>query len=256
MRRMNLLIMLILLFVVPYLFGCAPNNIKGTEKVYDVAINIHNNHGPVILTSPLKVESASETTQDANPSTVISPETALAMPSGGSTASIAAQASTQALKDVASKLVNDLSKKDSENPTTNDTTSTTNNVAGNQVVKDEESGISPDAASDTETSVDPAAVYAKSETFVYYNVGDGGRMAWRIPKKGPDFGKTIKAVFADGYTVVIPDTSVRFALKNGFIYRPGTDKKGSPTNSIETSHGGVYMYAPTGNQSKSVTYYY
>jgi len=257
MKKPTWLSAVLLLIVSLCIFGCAPNTIKGTEKQYDVVINIHNNHGPVTLTSPLKVESMSETTQDADPSTVISPETALAMPSGGSTASIASQAATQSLKDIASKLVNDASKKNSENQVATDTKNTTNNVAGNQIVKDEEAGVDPESATGVEIPVDPAMVFNNRETVTMYNVGDGGRHAWRITKKGPDYGKTIKLTFENGYEVIIPDTSVRFALKNGLIYRPGTGERVKPiVTNIQTSHGGIYLYAPTGNASKTVTIWY
>lgn len=58
-------------------------------------------------------------------------------------------------------------------------------------------------------------------TYSYYNAGNGGRMAWRINKKGTAFGKTIKLVFSNGYTVIIPNTSQKFAKSDGLIYRTG-----------------------------------
>jgi hypothetical protein len=224
----------LLAIAVVALSSCAPTS--GAHREYYVTIDITNNAGPVTLTSPLKVDSISAAEQTSNP--VISPTTRLQLTEGGSTA--AGEAST--LTDVASKWLADQSKKDSENPIT---TTTTNNILPNK----EEAGISPITASDTEVAIDPAMVFNNEKTYNFYNVGDGGRQAWRIPEIGTSFGKTIKLTFESGYTVLIPDTSVRFALKNGLIYRPGDGHEGDPTNSIQTSHGGVYLYAPTGDKS-------
>lgn len=107
----------------------------------------------------------------------------------------------------------------------------------------------------TETSKDTSSQggFDDKATYSYYNVGNGGRMAWRINKKGTAFGKTIKLVFSNGYTVIIPNTSQRFAKSDGLIYRPGI---GSIESGTGTSHGGIYLYAPYGNKSKSVTIWY
>lgn len=230
----------LLAIAVVALSSCAPTT--GTNREYDIPVTVSSNTGTVNITLEMKVDAASLTDQDANP--VISPSTRLQLTEGGSVAG----ADGANMADIAAKWLADQSKKNSENSTTS--TSTTNNVAGDQTVKDEEAGSIPEVATGVEIPVDPAMVFNKEETFNMYNVGDGGRHAWRIQKKGIDFGKTIKLTFASGYEAVIPDTSVRFALKNGLIYRPGTGEKVKPiVTNIQTSHGGMYLYAPSGDKS-------
>ncbi|MDP3481442.1 MAG: hypothetical protein Q8R88_16870 [Desulfoprunum sp.] len=81
----------------------------------------------------------------------------------------------------------------------------------------------------------------------------GGGSTFRIGKKGTAFGKTIKVVFSNGWSVTIPDTSKRFE-KNNFIYRAG----GGSFRNAETwtSHGGVFICANSGNKSRSLTIFY
>lgn len=247
------------------LAGCAPNTIKGTDKAYDVVININQNSGYVHLESPLKVDSASETTQDANPSTVISPETALAMPSGGSTASIAAQAATQSLKDVASKLVNDLSKKNSENPVTNQAAPVAPIV---KPVSNEDNEDMPEASTGTNTDSDDLA-YAKKTSYDSYGKRNGDRYAWRINRKGTEFGQPIKLVFKpSGKTFTVADTSKncrdredtcnrdKSAEMYGFVFKPGIGPNGDGDANTGTSHGGVYLQGPYGLADQEVDIYY
>lgn len=226
--------------------GCAPTT--GTNREYDIPVTVSSNTGTVNITLEMKVDATSATDQTATPA--ISPTTRLQLTEGGSTA--AGEAST--LSDVASKWIAEQSKKDSEDPVTNNNQSTTTVKPDSTVVTavDEEK-----EQTGTEEPVTTDTVFTKMETFTYYNTGDNGKHAWRIPKVGTSFGKTIKLVFESGYTAVIPDTSKRFAKKNGLIYRPGTGEKvGTITNDIQTSHGGIYLYAPVGDTSKTVTIYY
>lgn len=90
----------------------------------------------------------------------------------------------------------------------------------------------------------------RGATYRYYNVGDQGKYAWRIPRKGPSFGSRLLITFSNGFRVVIPNSSRRCSLSNGFIYRPGI---GSVKSGTGTSHGGIYIYAPRGNKSPTLT---
>jgi hypothetical protein len=194
------------------LAGCAPNTIKGTDKAYDVVININNNSGYVHLESPLKVDSTSETTQDANPSTVISPETSAAMPSGGSTASIAAQAATQSLKDVASKLANDLSKKNSENPTTTGT-----NQAAPVVAKPVVAGTTDTQATDEVPVV--AGTEGPTRPILWKPVADsGGKLVILLPSS---MGKPDVAVANMDGSIIETGVFAYFSNPDRATYRFG-----------------------------------
>ncbi|HAX91872.1 MAG TPA: hypothetical protein DCY07_06670 [Rhodospirillaceae bacterium] len=93
---------------------------------------------------------------------------------------------------------------------------------------------------------------AGGESFTSYGTRNGGRQAWRIPKEGPRYGKSIKVVFSDGHTVIVPDTSKCYREKDGFVFKPGTNGEYSETG---TAHGGVYLHAPYGNSSTKATFY-
>ena len=83
--------------------------------------------------------------------------------------------------------------------------------------------------------------------------GRGGGTTFRIFKKGPEFGKKIKVVFSSGYTVIVPDTSKRFSV-GLFIFRPGGGSYRNPAT--WTAHKGVFLVAPAGDKSPSVTIWY
>ena len=126
------------------------------------------------------------------------------------------------------------------------------------------SGSSPSAPG---TPPPATGEYRHKETYTSYGVRNGGRQAWRIPKKGPDFDNNLKIVFANGQTFVIPDVSKNFRdidgsrtnksdPRRGFVFKPGIGPNGEGDNDTGTSHGGVYLHAPYGNSSKTVTFYY
>jgi hypothetical protein len=102
--------------------------------------------------------------------------------------------------------------------------------------------------------------YSRKATYTSYGVRNGGRQAWRIPKKGPEFGKKIKVVFSDGFSTVVNNTSKNFRLSTGkgrgFVFKPGLGPNGEGDDNTGTAHGGVYLHAPYGNRSKQVTIYY
>ena len=100
------------------------------------------------------------------------------------------------------------------------------------------------------------AGYSKQEAFTSYGERNGGRKAWRIPKKGPAFGAKIKVVFSDGHTVYVNDTSHNYRESDGFVFKPGLGPNGTGDANTGTSHGGVYLHAPYGNKSMKATFYY
>lgn len=105
------------------------------------------------------------------------------------------------------------------------------------------------------TTTTGSSGYSKSETFSATGVAHAHRgrgSTFRINKQGPAFGKSIKVVFSNGWSIVVPDTSRRYASGN-FIYRPGI---GSVRSGTGTAHGGVFIAANTGNKSKTVKIYY
>ena len=156
------------------------------------------------------------------------------------------------LKDIVSKFAPDMSKKDSENVTT--TTQTTNykDNEDNTVEKENVSGQVDQGKEEASEDLD----YKKKATYTSYGTRNGGRQAWRIPKKGPEFGSQIKVVFSDGHTVIVKDTSHNYREDDGFVFKPGIGPNGEGEANTGTSHGGVYLHAPYGNSSKQVTFYY
>ena len=109
--------------------------------------------------------------------------------------------------------------------------------------------------------------YKYQATYTSYGVRNGGRQAWRIPKKGPDFGQPIKFVFSSGKSFTVRDTSKNCrdqescsrnakAPMYGFVFKPGIGPNGDGDADTGTSHGGVYLHAPYGDRSQTVTVHY
>lgn len=98
--------------------------------------------------------------------------------------------------------------------------------------------------------------FKNKATFTSYGVRNGGRQAWRISKKGPEFGKKVKVVFSDGHTVLVPNTSRNYRENDGFVFKPGLGPNGEGDNNTGTAHGGVYLHAPYGNRSTRATFYW
>jgi len=114
----------------------------------------------------------------------------------------------------------------------------------------------------------PTGDYAHKATYTSYGVRNQGRRAWRISKSGKDLGSgPIKFVFASGKTFIVKNP-----LKNcrdqencsrnskapmyGFVYKPGIGPNGEGDNDTGTSHNGIYLHAPFGDSSKTVTMYW
>lgn len=121
---------------------------------------------------------------------------------------------------------------------------------------DTTTGTGTTTTTKTSTQTTTKTTYSRKATYTSSGVapaGRGGGTTFRINKRGTAFGKSIKVVFSNGWTVTIPDTSKRFS-KNGFIYRAG----GGSFRNAETwtSHGGAFICANNGNKSRSLTIYY
>jgi len=224
--------------------GCAPTT--GTNREYDIPVTVSSNTGTVNITLEMKVDATSAAEQTSSP--VISPTTRMQLTEGGSTA--AGEAST--LQDVASTLRQKLNSE-------NTTTTTTTNYAKNEdnVEQGENVGQEVDQGKE-EQSED--IEYTHKATYTSYGVRNGGRQAWRIDKKGPEFGQPIKIVFANGQTFIVEDTSHNYREssgdRKGFVFKPGIGPNGEGDDNTGTSHGGVYLHAPYGNSSKTATFYY
>lgn len=98
--------------------------------------------------------------------------------------------------------------------------------------------------------------YDQQETYSSYGTRNGGRQAWRIPKKGPAFGKKIKVVFSNGHTVYVNNTSRNYRESDGFVFKPGIGPNGEGVHDTGTAHGGVYLHAPYGNRSRQATFHF
>lgn len=103
---------------------------------------------------------------------------------------------------------------------------------------------------------DSESGYSHKATYTSYGVRNGGRQAWRISKKGPEFGRKIKIVFSDGHTVTVNNTSRNYRESDGFVFKPGLGPNGEGEENTGTAHGGVYLHAPYGNRSKQATIHY
>ena len=119
------------------------------------------------------------------------------------------------------------------------------------------------------TPTTPTTGYSKSKSFTSYGERNGGRKAWRIPGKGPSYGSQIKFVFASGKEYTIKDTSKNCrgndpnrcnisssSNKDGFVYKSGIGPNGEGDSNTGTSHGGIYLHAPYGDKSNTVTLHY
>lgn len=151
------------------------------------------------------------------------------------------------------RLVNDLSKKNSENPTT--TTTQTPAAPASQAQKPETPAVSDEPADtstndgiDTTTDLGAGVKYSLSSS-------DGGYKTLRTTDTGASFGKSLKFVYENGYTVTIPDTSKRYEEGNRqTIYRCGG--KGLPQSDERyTSHGGMGLWTLKAGSSSTVIRY-
>jgi len=100
------------------------------------------------------------------------------------------------------------------------------------------------------------AGYNSRDTYTAYGVRNGGRKAWRVPRKGPSFGPSVLVVFENGHKVLVEDTSHNYREKDGFVFKPGIGPNGEGEHDTGTAHGGVYLHAPYGNKSNKATFHY
>lgn len=116
--------------------------------------------------------------------------------------------------------------------------------------------------------VDPNPSYKHSATYDSYGVRNG-RQAWRINKKGPEFGPgPVLLVFSSGKKFTVYNTSKNCrdvpkscgrnskAAMYGFVWKPGIGPNGDGDSDTGTSHGGVYLQAAWKDTSKKVTLYW
>jgi len=111
------------------------------------------------------------------------------------------------------------------------------------------------SSGETPTGPTPSG-YKYQKTYTSYGERNGGRKAWRIPEQGPTFGVNIKVVFANGHTVIVKDPYHNYREKDGFVFKPGLGPNGEGEHDTGTSNHGVYLHAPYGNKSNTVTFYY
>lgn len=242
-------------------YGCSRHDTHGTEKDIRVTANFNTGGGNITITSPLTLDSTSDTKQDTAGTSTISPPIRLQLTEGGSTAG----GDSSPMSDIRSRLENTL---DSGNTTTTTTSTVTTNYKENEdnVVKGEDP---VEEVSQGKEEVSEDLDWKNKATYTSYGKRNGDRYAWRIPKKGPEFGEPIKLVFSSGKTYLVKDTdkNCRGAdpencdlssdqNRDGFVFKPGIGPNGDGDTNTGTSHAGVYLQGPYGDPSTSVTIYY
>ena len=101
-----------LLLLLPLvLLGCADSSTTGTNREYDIRVDISQNTGPVSLTFPLTVDATSSTDQTTEGEASVAPDVNLQLVQPGATGSLSGADSI--LKDTVSKFQN-LLRKDAE----------------------------------------------------------------------------------------------------------------------------------------------
>jgi len=122
------------------------------------------------------------------------------------------------------------------------------------------------ATSGSSSPTNPTGSYKNSAEYTSYGERNGGRMTWRIPKRGDSLGPgPVKFTFSNGQTFIVKSTARNCrdredtcnrdssAEKDGFVFKPGNGvPNGEGETNIGTAHGGIYLHAPYGNKSKTV----
>lgn len=156
------------------------------------------------------------------------------------------------LKDTISKFAPDLSQKDSNNPVTN--TSSNQLPAATKPVVDDDTSIDVSGDGSPSEGTPVVDTVGSGEKFDLSN-SDKGYKTLRATKIGTDFGKSIKVVYPNGFSFIVPDTSKRFSL-NGkeTVYRAGGVGL-SKSSERYTSHGGMGIWTQKAGSSSFVTIY-
>lgn len=127
--------------------------------------------------------------------------------------------------------------------------------------------VSGSTSESEDTSSSNPSGYKHKATYSSYGTRNG-RKAWRIPKKGPEFGSSILFVFSSGKSFLVKNTSKNCRDRSdtcnrdskspmyGFVFKPGIGPNGEGDSDTGTSHGGIYLHAPYGDSSQKVTVYY
>lgn len=134
------------------------------------------------------------------------------------------------------------------------------------VIKTVDGGVYAATSGSSTNPTTPTGSYKNSAEYSAYGERNGGRMAWRIPKRGDSLGAgPIKFTFSNGQTFVVKSTARNCrdredtcnrdssAEKDGFVFKPGNGvPNGEGESNIGTAHGGIYLHAPYGNKSPKV----
>ena len=258
----------VLFVAVLMLSGCGANSsTHGTEKAIRVAVTITNHGaGHILITSPLELVSESLTEQDTANAATANPALRMQLTEGASTAAQGAAT----LKDISNVLkpsvpkigATPVEKKPVEVEIPADPEPEPTKPKPEPTIPDsDEVYVEPPL---TGESTDQA--YKNQTTYTSYGVRNG-RQAWRIANKGPEFGQPIKLVFSSGKEFTVNNTSKNCrdqpscsrnskAAMYGFVFKPGIGPNGEGDSDTGTSHGGVYLQAPWGDDSKTVTIHY
>ena len=235
-----------LLLLLPLmLFGCADSSTTGTNREYDIRVDISGNSGPVSLTFPLTVDATSSTDQTTEGEASIAPDVNLQLVQPGATGSLSGADSV--LKDTVSRFQNIL-QKDAEKEAVEQ-------LPGGNTITTHPLKIEPEEPAPQDLTEEPAEQAATSKTYDSSGFANG-RQGWRIPLAGKDYNTPLIFTFSSGFQRTVDDLSKRIEDSNGFLIRPGygDNRAGNPSEDREwTSHGGMYVHAPYNDTSKSLT---
>jgi len=123
---------------------------------------------------------------------------------------------------------------------------------------------------ETPAGPDNVGDYEHKATYTSYGVRNQGRQAWRINKRGDSLGPgPVRFTFSSGKTFTVKSTAKNCRDREdtcsrdsrsplyGFVFKPGNGKpNGEGDSDIGTDHGGIYLHAPFGDSSKTVTMYW
>lgn len=164
---------LLLLLPLTLMMGCADSSTTGTNREYDIRVDISQNTGPVSLTFPLTVDATSATDQTTKGEASITPDINLQLVQPGATGSLSGADST--IKDTISKFQNilkrDAEKEAIEQLSTEPATETPAEPATETPSEPTETPSEPTATDDIRT-----------ETGTYHGRHNGDRPTWYFSK--------------------------------------------------------------------------
>jgi hypothetical protein len=224
-----------------------------TERNYEVRITVTTEAGGITnLEIPLDVAAtaSNDLGQDTANAATVSPATDLTLAQQGATA--ARQAAGAVMTDVISKLKNDLSKVNTDNPST--TNSTTNQTPTTEVVKPDMVEPQP-----IEQPSESASAFNTSETHSIATFeGNNKPFTW-LPQTGAYYGGPVLFSFPTCGELYVPDASLTHGKDgnsknyNQAFYFCGTD---FPVGTSENNNSRASIFAPPGCKDRTVTLYY